>query len=129
MQGQCEDHRTVVPICSAVCCTLPSVSTTIKVCRTEASNQGGMAIYQHNVLDCLNTISIGGGGCQDLGEFLIIYACIRQNAPWTNRVLSFLIGYCTPALFDVSDFNQQRAALSSHDNNSDTHSAMHEGLR
>jgi hypothetical protein len=77
IQGHGEDHRTVMAICSDVCCTLPSVSTTINVCRTEASNQGGMAIYQHNVLDCLSTILIGGWDQQDLGEFFVIYACVH----------------------------------------------------
>lgn len=88
---------TRLPSCPDACCTLPSISTTINVCRTEASNQGGMAIYQHNVLDCLNTILIGGGGCQDLGDFFVIHACVRQNAHGTNRLLSFLSGDNTPA--------------------------------
>jgi hypothetical protein len=66
-----------VVICSDACCTLQTIAIIVNVYRTEAVNQGGMAICQYNVLDCLNTVLIGGRDHQNLGEFLIIYACIR----------------------------------------------------
>jgi len=63
--------------CSDDCCTLQTVAIIVNVYRTEAVTQGGMAICQYNVLGCLNTVLIGGWDHHDLGEFLIIYACIR----------------------------------------------------
>jgi len=48
------------PYVPVACCTLPIVLIIINVHRTEAVNKGGMAICQHEVLDCLNTIFIGG---------------------------------------------------------------------
>ena len=97
LSSKLKDHQVEIPelftaTCSEVCCTLQTVAITINVNRTEAVNQGGMAICHYNVLDCLNTILIGGWDHQQLGEFLIIYACIRQNARATNRALSLVCG-------------------------------------
>lgn len=107
--GLIANREQYVPI---ACCTLPIIVIIVNVYRTEAVNQGGMAICQHNALDCLVTILIGGWNHRDSGEFLLICACIRQNARGTNRLLSILSVCYTPARFAASNFNQRRAALS-----------------
>lgn len=82
--------------------------------QNRGSEQGQYGDCQYNVLDCLITILIGGWNFRNSGEFLLIYACVRQIARGTNRLLSYLSVYYIPARFDASNFNQRGAAPRSH---------------
>ena len=52
-----------------------------------------MAMCQRDALDSLRAVVIGGLADRDLGEMLLMYTCIRQNArqSFGDRQISALI--------------------------------------